>query len=149
MKINKNKGLTLIEIIVVIAIFGMIIAFGSIIDLGSFKRNTFLAEQSVLVSVLQKARSHSMNNIFESAHGVCYVSPNYVIFRGRTTCLPTGVTDETIPANINIASNSGTIFPSEVIFSQLTGKTTAVTIHITDGIKSADITINNEGTIDW
>ncbi|MEK7642421.1 MAG: type II secretion system protein [Patescibacteria group bacterium] len=154
---NKNRGLTLIEIIVVIAIFGLIIVFGLTLDLSSFKRSTFHSEQRILVSVLEKARSRSLNNMFGSVHGFCYIAPNYVIFRDRVTCLPTSTTDEIVPANINIASNLGTTFPIEIVFAQLTGKlvpqltpaNNELVIHITDGIKSADIKINNEGTINW
>ena len=146
--LNKNqKGLTLIEIVVVIAILGIIIAFGMTVDLSSFQRNSFKSEQATLVSVLTKARNRSMNNMFESAHGVCYIAPNYILFRDRATCLPVATNDETISANIKIASNPSTIFPNEVVFLQLSGKTTPVTIHITDGIKSTNIKINNEGTI--
>lgn len=145
----RSGGMTLIEIIVVVAIFGLIIAFGLTTDLSTIGRNNFRNEQMTLISVLNKARGRAMNNMFETTHGFCYVAPNYVLFRGRATCLPTSVNDELIKADTNIASNSGTTFPTEVVFAQLSGKTTTVTIHITDGIKSADININNEGTINW
>lgn len=146
-----QRGLTLIEVMVVIGIFSLILLFGLVIDLGSLKRNTFRGEQSTLVSVLQKARSRSMNNMFGVTHGVCYIAPNYVIFR-TATCDLSGV-NERVPADTNIASLSNfatTLSPANaVIFDQLTGKTAAVTINMTDGIKSADIKINNEGTINW
>jgi hypothetical protein len=118
--------------------------------LNIFKIDTFAAERSTIVSVLSRARSHAMANMFESAYGVCYESPNYIIFRGRSTCLPTSNFDEIIPANINIASNASTIFPT-IIFNQLTGgiSEASLTIHITDNMKSGDITINHEGTINW
>jgi len=162
MKISSKPffsvGFTLIEIVVVIAILGMILVFGLITNLNSFQRDTFRSEQSTLVSILEKARNRSMNNIFGSSHGVCYIAPNYIIFRGRTNCLPTSSVDELIPANTNIAnlSNFSTTFPT-VIFSQLAGRlvpqltpiNNELIIHMTDGIKSADIKINNEGTINW
>ena len=145
-----QKGFTLIEIIVVLAILTFIVSFGLIIDLNFFKSNILRAEQSVIVSTLEKARSRSVSNMFESAHGFCYVAPNYIVFRDRTTCLPVGAADEVIPANTTIASNPLTTFsPGTIIFSQIAGTTTDATIHITDGLKSADITINNEGTIVW
>lgn len=141
------KGFTLIEIIVVVAIFTLIIAFSSIIDLSAFKRDIFRAEQSTIVSTLEKARSRSMANMFQSAHGVCYASGNYIIFYDGS-CDGT-LTDELILANTNIAENPLTTFPTNIIFSQLAGTTTGATIHITDGVKSADININNEGAINW
>ena len=148
--LNK-KGFTLIEVLVVIGILGMILAFGFVTSLGSFKRNTFQTEQSILVSVLEKARSYSLNNMFESPHGVCYIDPNYVIFKGAVCILSS--TNELVLANANIASSSDfstSLSPAApIIFSQLTGNTSSTTIYMTDGIKSAYININNEGTINW
>jgi len=149
---KSGAGFTLIEILVVIGIFGMILAFGLVTNLGSFKRNTFQAEQSILVSILERARARSMNNIYGMAHGVCYIAPNYVVFRGRTACLPTSSNDETVSANENISSLSGFSDPAKfptIVFEQLSGKAMNASISMTDGIKSGDITINNEGRIDW
>ena len=140
-----EKGFTLIEIIVVISIIAIIISFGMTIDLGVFKRDLFKAEQSTIVSVLEKARSRSMANMFESAHGVCYDSgtDNYIIF--RDTC--GSAFTEFIPANANIEIT----FPT-VTFDQLTGNSNSasdIIIHMKDGVKETDITINHEGKIDW
>ncbi len=138
-----NKGFTLIEILVVVAVITVIIAFGSVIDLNAFKTDTLSGEESRIISILQKARSRSMANMYNTTHGVCYIAPDYVIFQGSTCA-----SGDSIPANTNIASNPGSTFPT-FVFSRLTGNTTAGTIHITDGINSKDITINNEGTINW
>lgn len=145
-KIIGKKGFTLIEIIVVLAILTVIVSFGTVVDFSSFTSSTIENEESKIISLLQKARSRAMNNMNQTTHGVCYISPDYVIFEG-TTC----TSGEPIPANVNIASNGATIFPA-VIFNQLTGNTNSATdiiIHITDGVKERDITINNEGTINW
>jgi prepilin-type N-terminal cleavage/methylation domain-containing protein len=146
---SYQKGFTLFEIIIVLAIITFVISFGLVMDLNSIKRDSLRSEESVIVSTLEKARGRSMNNIYASTHGFCYMPPNYIIFKGRQTCTPISSTDEIIPANTNIASNAGSIFPSQIIFSQLAGTTTASTIHITDGVKSVDIIINYEGTILW
>jgi len=143
----NSRGFTLIEILVVVAIIGLIISVGLTLDLNSFKRDIFHSEESIILSLLEKARSRSMTNYYQTTHGLCYIAPNYVIFRG-TTC--TAVGSEISPANAVVASasNFSTTFPT-IVFTQLTGTTTAATIHITDGVKSADIILNNEGTINW
>ncbi len=148
---NYQKGLTLIEIMVVIGIFMLIIGFGTIVDLNFVKRDLLKAEEDVIVSSLEKARSRSMNNIFESAHGFCYISPNYIIFRDSpsTRCVAGESTNEVISANVGIAENSGTTFPTFVIFSQLAGTTTDNSIVLSDGVRLKNITINHEGRIDW
>src|SRR3989344_5983369 len=143
-----QKGFTLIEIVVAIAVLIAIVSFGMIADFSSFLSGTFQDEESKIIALLQKARSRSMANMFEARHGVCYIAPDYVIF--RNTCVSGALTNELIPANVNISSNPDTNFPA-VVFDQLTGNATGATatIHITDGIKSADIIINNEGAIIW
>ncbi len=141
---KAKSGFTLIEILIVMAILCMIIAFGSIIDLSAFKSDNFEVEKSKIISVLERARSHSMANMFDSSFGVCYIAPDYIIFRGGTCTI--SATSETISANTNITTSFA---PTAIIFEGLTGNTTSATIHLTDGIKSADININNEGTISW
>ena len=145
-KNQSRGGVTLIEIIVVIGILIVIISFGIIVDFSSLTFGTFQTEESKIISVLERARSRSMANMFDTTHGVCYLAPNYVIFRG--TCIVGASTNELILANTNIAENSGTIFPT-LVFDRLTGNTTEDIIIITDGVKTKEITINNEGAINW
>lgn len=148
---NHQKGLTLIEIMVVIGIFAMIASLGLFMDLSFLKSDILNSEQNIIVSTLEKARSRSMNNIYSVPHGFCYISPNYVIFRDGpgTRCVAGVSTNELVGANVGIADNPSTTFPGVIIFSQLAGTTTASSIHITDGVNSKDITINHEGRIDW
>ena len=154
---NRQSGLTLIEITVVIAILTIIIAFGMTVDFSSFTSDTFLAEESKIVSALERARSRAMANMCVGAgcsdgkrHGFCYdeSEDSYVIFQGDT-CTTTG--SELIPANTNIAENAGTSFPAEIVFEQLTGNASSAPLNIiiSDGTKTDTIEINVEGTINW
>lgn len=141
--------MTLIEIMVVLGIFVVLISLGAVVDLNAFKSDTLQTEETKVVSLLEKARSRSMANLYQSSHGFCYVSPNYVIFHGRATCLPVNNTDENIPANVNIASNASTSIPT-TIFTALSGNTSGnPTINLSDGNKTVHIIINNEGTVNW
>lgn len=144
-----TKGFTLIEIMVVMGIFIVLVSFGTIVDLNVLKSDTLRAEESTVVSVLTKARSRAMSNYSGDTHGVCYLAPNYVIFKGND-CSASG--SDLVPANTNIATASG--FPgtfSPVVFNQLSGNVSGSTIDIIikDGVKEEKITINNEGTINW
>lgn len=139
-------GFTLIELMIVIAITGMILSFGMTLNVNTIQGDTFLSERATVVSILERARSRAMANLFDTNHGVCYIQPNYIIFKGDSC---TNTDSELIPANTNIISNSLNTFPEKIIFERLTGRTTEATIHITDGAKEADIIINNEGTINW
>ena len=143
---NRNKGLTMIEIIVVIGILIVIFAFGLVVDFSSFTSNSLAGEESKVVSILQRARSRSMANLYDSSYGVCYLSSDYVIFRDGTC--DKSATDETIPESSNITV--AFIPNSPVIFSRLSGNTTGTpTIRLTYGSDYEDITINDEGTINW
>ena len=146
---NTIKGFSLIEILVVMSIIGAIMSLGLLFDFNSFRGYYFRSERSTIVSVLERARSRSMNNYFGSTHGVCFISPNYIIFKGNS-CNTGNPDNELIPANQNIFTSSdfATTFPT-LVFSQLAGTTTGGTIHLTDGLRSGDIIINNEGAINW
>ncbi|TSC70185.1 MAG: hypothetical protein CEO12_500 [Parcubacteria group bacterium Gr01-1014_46] len=148
---KNNKGLSLIEIIIVIGILSLIISLGLVVDLSFLKNDILKTESSTIVSNLEKARNLAMNNMFESPHGFCYRKPNYIIFRDGpgTRCVEGASTNQIVPANINISQNPNTTFPNVIIFSQLAGTTTPASIKLSDGIKSLDINVNSEGTIEW
>ena len=137
------KGFTLVEILVVIAIFTLLIGLGLFMSMEAYRGFSFHSEQDTVVSVLQKARSRAMANIDQTAWGVCYISPNYVIFKG-STCTVAG--SDLIPANpsVTIAGLSGGI-----IFSQLAGTSTGGVITVTQNNRVSTTTINYEGTIIW
>ena len=148
--------MTLVEIMVVIGVLMIILAFCMTVNFNSFTSSTLQAEEAKIVSALERARSHAMANMFESEYGVCYISPNYVIFReSEGTCNNSEPTNELIPANTNLStlSNFSTNFDDShaIIFNQLSGNRNTVddTIIITDGIKSEPIEINDTGRINW
>ena len=154
MKIShkRNQGLTLIEILVVVAIIAIIVSFGMAVDLNAFRRDTFRAEEATIVSLLSRARSRAMSNMFDTTHGVCYdnASKSYVVFRG-SICTIAPPSELTV-ANVNIATTSDFANPAKfptIVFGRLAGNTSSATITVKDGIKTADIKINNEGTISW
>jgi len=154
---NHNKsGFTLIEMLIAIAILIMIFSFGIFLSINSYKGYIFRSEKSVLLSVLERARSRAINNMFESNHGVCFVSPNYIIFIGNS-CIPGEPTNETISANTSLKI-SGLSESSPIVFEQLTGKITPQISPYSDeyiitleqaGRVPETISINNQGRISW
>lgn len=138
----------MLEIAVVMAIFTALIALGLFMSMETLKGTIYRSEEATIVSLLQKARSRSMNNINQAQWGVCYVAPNYVLFKG-TVCSSAAAVD-TLAANAGVAAASdfAHTFPT-VVFAQLSGTTAAATITVLQDSRSATITINNEGTIIW
>ncbi len=141
------RGFTLIEILVVIAIVTMLMALGLFMSLDSYRSSLSRSDRDQVVSLLQKARSRSMANINQASWGVCYISPNYILFRG-SACTAGASTNEAIGAS-NGVSVTGLADVSPVVFTQLSGTTTSATVVVTQQGKSATININDEGTISW
>lgn len=147
------RGFTLIEIVITIAIFSMLLGMGLIMSMETFRGTIYRSEEGTIVSLFERARSRAMNNINQSSWGVCYIAPNYVIFKG-SSCSAPAVTDS-IDANTSVASasNFSSKFPT-VVFTQLSGTTTApvgspFNLAVTQDSRSDVISINNEGTIIW
>ena len=152
---NLQHGLTLIEIVVVIAIIGLIVSLGLITSFDSYRGYLFRSERTTLVSVLSRARSQAMNNMFETTHGICYdnSAKNYAIFRG-SGYLATNPTNETVNSNsvaiiISIPSSFICSPGSGVIFSQLSGTTSPIDIVVTENNRVSTTSINYEGAINW
>lgn len=143
----NNKGFTLIEIIVVIAILTGLMGLGLFMSMDSYRAYLSRSERDTVVSLLERARSHAMANIYQTPWGVCYISPNYIIFRG-TTCTAGAATNEATPANPGVAI-SGLDSTSPIVFSQLSGSTAGGVVIVTEQGRVSTITINYEGTIIW
>lgn len=154
-----NKGFTLLETLVVMAIFIVLMGVGGVIAFNSYKGYLFRSERSTAVSVLERARSRAIANYYGEKHGVHYddVKHEYVIFRGNTY-ISTDPNNERVFGNPNsVITNFGTI-----IFDRLSGNpnpsASGATTHclndekqisVKEGDKESFICINNEGRINW
>lgn len=153
-KTYNPKGFTLIEIIISVSIMTAIFALGIFMSVSSYQGYIFRSETSILTSALERARSRSMSNISESPHGVCFISPNYIIFEG-TVC-DTSSSSEKIPAGASV-NISGISDSSPVVFEQLSGRLSPALpnpnderiIEIEQNGKVSILSINNEGRINW
>jgi len=106
------------------------------------------------VSVLQKARSQSLNNINQRRHGVRFADPlQYIIFECQATtpqCINYHQADTSkdiiiSPAyGISIANT-----PFDIVFEQLSGASMNTAITVSDGVISYNISVNSAGKIDW
>ncbi len=153
------KGFTLIELLVVIGLLGIIAALGLFISMDFYRSYAFRSERSTIVSVLQKARSQSMNNIDEKRHGVRFQgSPlQYVLFEcsGCTTYPGSNSTDQVISGSYNVSITSPAL-PLDIVFDQLNGNcisascaTALQSLNVTDSGKTYHISISPIGQIDW
>jgi prepilin-type N-terminal cleavage/methylation domain-containing protein len=159
-----DGGFTLIEILVVMSLLVIIGALTTFANFDVWRSYNFRGESSLLVSVLQKARSQSINNICLGSgctdgrpHGVYIQNDKYTIFQGSDWNNHDDAMDEDFEASSNISSASSTI--NEVVFGQLSATTSfphhtdltegEIILNETDGFRSETISINNEGRIDY
>ncbi|TSC82284.1 MAG: Uncharacterized protein G01um101420_448 [Parcubacteria group bacterium Gr01-1014_20] len=147
--IQGRGGFTLIEIIVVITIVVILAGLGLWVGMDAYRGYSYRSERDVLVSVLQKARLASMVNINEAKHGVHVESNRYTVFQGETYLTRDANFDQIITPGGAVWLDSPFPLPQDVIFDQLSGVSSPITLTITDSIKSSDIQINNEGQISW
>jgi prepilin-type N-terminal cleavage/methylation domain-containing protein len=141
---HASRGFTLIEVVIVIALVSVIATFGLLLSMDAYRGFSFRSERDIVVSLLTRARSAAMANMYNTPWGVCISGGTYVVFRG-TTCAVGGTSEQTpISAGVSV---SGLTTP--VVFYQVGGTTTPTTITITQNAKSSNITINYEGAIIW
>lgn len=161
---DNKRGVTLIEVIMVISIVATVASMAIIVNMESYRGNNFRNTRDSIVSGLQHARALSINNVCYTTaaspctegkpHGIHInidVNGNisdYVIFQG-TTYSPTDTLNTSIDIGKNVTKAVSFTGLAEVSFEQLSGKTTAGTITLTDGEKTSVISIGSEGQISW
>ncbi len=148
--LQKFSGFTLVEVIIVISLFALLLGLSYPFTLELYRSYTLRTDTAMLVSVLQKARSQSLNNISEMSHGVHIDDAGYTIFQGSAF-------DEAGAQNEFIEKSQGVTVHSDgdIIFEQISGDIAPPfalgesTITLTDGVHTERITINNEGRINY
>ena len=159
-----NRGMTLVEIIVAISILAIVASLGLFVSIDFAKSYNFRSEKNTIVSLLQRARGESINNINQSRHGVHLEGDplKYTIFECPPSppALPctsyvSNYNDLMISSSykISVITPPSPSLPFDVIFDQLNGNcvscSSPITIQVKDASKTYDISVNNEGRIDW
>ena len=135
----------MVEVLVVIGILAVLSTLGYLVAIDFYKSYAFNAERDTIVAILQKARSQSLANINESAHGVHFEPGQYVIFQG-IAYNSGALFNQALPASFGI-THSGII---DVLFTQLSGDANSSgNLILSDGKRTAVISINKEGQINW
>ncbi|MDO8520651.1 MAG: type II secretion system protein [bacterium] len=144
---SDSRGFTLVEILVVIGIFLLLAALTLGIGVDTARRATVGSERTLLVELLERARSRAMNNIGEKPHGVTVTPTDFVLFQG----VPNPATDEVSPRGDGITV-TGPTDPVTVVFAQLSGAVDVAQtgdIVVSNGDQTSTVGINTAGRIDW
>lgn len=128
--IRNTGGFSLIEIVMVIAIFSVLFSAVSIVDISIFQKRTVQDELQDIFYVLMKTKSVSMNSICTSSvctqgnkHGIVFDQGTYIIFEGDTFISRDPNRDE-----VYILEHG--VFPNrrEIIFESRSGKTASISV---------------------
>jgi prepilin-type N-terminal cleavage/methylation domain-containing protein len=142
---NPEKyGFTLIEVIVVMAMLGLLSLLGLAISFDSYQRYNFRAEKSLVQNILQKARSQAIGNIDQLPHGFHISGDFYTLYEGSSWIGRNANKDLAFPRGSGI-STSGS---GDIIFRPLTGScNTLGSFTIASKNSQAVFSINQTGQI--
>ncbi len=145
----KNKGFTLIELVIIICILVLIIGFSA----SSFnllnKSQALNKSVDFVATVLRQARSLTLSSKNITQHGVHFDTYEIVLFEG-STYIPGAATNTIFPLNHLVRTADVNLVGGgrEVIFDRLTGDTAqsgTVGMHLISN-PSSSMTINIYGT---
>ncbi len=145
-----NHGFTLIEILMVIAIMGILITI--IISSFSILNKSQALEKSVRqgASIVSQARSLTLSSKEDSNYGVHFESSTLTLFKGPTySALDANNIITPLNNLVSITNIALTGGGSDVVFERLSGSiSTPGTITYTLGDKTKSLTISGTGLIE-
>ncbi|MFQ6083751.1 MAG: Tfp pilus assembly protein FimT/FimU [Candidatus Aminicenantia bacterium] len=143
---SSTKGLTLIELMMVMAILVLLIGASLPLSINFYKTRQFDVHLKGVVQTLRRAQLKSMVTENDSSFGVYLGSNQYVLFKGNSYLARDVAYDEAfeLPDNLQITGLS------EIVFSKLKGTPSDTgTITLTIDNQSETININEVGRIDY
>ena len=142
---SNKAGFTLVEVLITLAIVVFIGVMGVVIGLDSYQKYLFRSDLDTAAALLSKARSSAVHSIGETSHGVYFGDNDYfVLFRGAS--YGDDPSFDLLVEKSKVTTITGS---DEVVFSPLSGDSTNESLTLSNGIQDFNITINEEGGINW
>ncbi len=155
MKIIKNKGISILELLIVLAILAIIVSF-IILNLTKFRNEQALQNTtSDIISLVNEARTKTISSIDSTTYGVHFETSRAVLFAGSSFTEPNSSNKQvdinsavSIPSSGGINLNGG---GSDVVFTRISGDTTnygtIIVRLVSDATRQKTITINKTGIV--
>lgn len=144
----RNKGLTLVEMIVAVAIVSLLSVF-FLFSYTSNRRQTELDNNSSqIVSILSNAKQKTIASENSSSWGVHFEESNYTLFQGNDYITGINKTTYNLTRGITLVHNFS--LGSDIIFTKITGypnQTGSITLYLSGTSKQKTVCINSIGTI--
>lgn len=155
---RELRGVTLLELLIVLSLFSMLMGLGLFVSFSDYRGTRFNDERALIVGALQKARSQALGNrcgavecMAGEAHGV-YVSNegSYVIYEGMSYATRRGTQDEMLRASDAGVRVSGC---RDLVFQAGSGNASCVEgepdVVVEQAERSERITVSPVGQIWW
>lgn len=134
MKKQKNTGISIIEILITIAILGILTAVSVSVFSSLANSQSLDKETEIVVSYINKARNNAINSLDFSTHGVSFASSTVAVFHGTNPATAPTTTTYTLSSKQAIWYVTLLNGQSYLYFNKLTGKpNTSGTLHVRDG----------------
>lgn len=155
-KIRQTKGFTMVELIIVIALFSVLFGMGATM-LGNFSSTQSLHfTGDRLVQSLREARMNSVTELYDSTWGIYFNSVSnpqqYILFKGNTYATRDASFDQPTLFSKRVGFNSVSLNGggSEVRFSRRGGFTSNYgTVVLRVDNETYDLSINRLGLTDF
>lgn len=148
---DEMSGLSIIEVIIVVALLGIIGSFAVVYGVRDQIRSLRTSDRMALVSLLQHARAESVLGICEGScsngpyHGVRVTSTTFTLFQG-----PSFLQRDVAYDSVFERSSLGTDTVIDVVFTPYTATSTDAGITIADDeYGSTTVLVSHIGQIIW
>ncbi|MBU6501142.1 MAG: prepilin-type N-terminal cleavage/methylation domain-containing protein [Patescibacteria group bacterium] len=143
---TNERGFTLIELVVVIALLAII--FGYVLQIGYqfYASQVLVSERDSIVNLLHRARSLALDNYNQANHGLYITDASYTVFQGNSYAARNADFDEVF----NRAGGISLSGPSEIVFSAINGSSNVSgTMAFYNNTGGFSVSVNGEGRINW
>jgi prepilin-type N-terminal cleavage/methylation domain-containing protein len=154
LKIKINKGISLIEILVVISILAIIVAI-VVPNFSKFhNQQALLNTTEDVISLLNEARNNTISSKDSNTYGIHFETSKATLFAGTTYVINSSNKQIIFDKAVSIPLSGGIILNgggSDVVFDRLTGETTkygtVIVRLISDASSQKTINISKLGVI--
>lgn len=122
-----RAGMTLLEVLLSVAILGIILGVTAPALFSLYHRNDLEADTLAVVSAIRRAQSLAIAGTNDSSWGVSVGTSSVLVFKGATYAARDQGFDETTPYGTTLAA-AGTL---QMVFSEQGGTTTPATTTLT------------------
>lgn len=142
---KMNKGFTAIELYIVLGLAILLLSIGLPVAIDFYLSYQLVSQTELLSAAMQQARNLAMVNFNGSKHGVRIDADQFTIFQGESYAVRDPSQDKVFSGAAAITVNG----PSEIVFENLSGRTSSSTWNLIFNTRSRWINVNEEGLVEY